>query len=151
MRGGFLYFSLKVDSWIQYNRYIIWVIIKPNKNLWNMISYLCTWTFKTEYIFKGKVRGGENEHPLSKSGRKLILFLFHENKWPEATQVAIIPDGMSALTFLYLDCLTCLLVPILFQKKRFQMKCHQQHFSTWSIFFYNLSMCHLCPKTKNLW
>ena len=40
---------------------------------------------------------------------------------PEATQVAIIPDGMSALTFLYLDCLTCLLVPILFQKKRFQM------------------------------
>ena len=36
---------------------------------------------------------------------------------PEATQVAIIPDGMSGLTFLYLDCLICLLVPILFKKK----------------------------------
>lgn len=36
---------------------------------------------------------------------------------PQATQEAIIPDGMSALTFLYLDCLICLLVPILFQKK----------------------------------
>lgn len=27
------------------------------------------------------------------------------------------PDGMSALTFLYLECLICLLLPILFQTK----------------------------------
>ena len=40
-------------------------------------------TYKNRVHFQRQSeRRGENEHPLSKSGRKLILLLFHENKWP---------------------------------------------------------------------
>lgn len=47
-----------------------------------------------------------------------MLLLFDENNQPLGTQVAIILDRMSVLTFLHLNCLICLPVPYCSRKKK---------------------------------